>query len=347
MKFLDCLLEAGNAADERLAPLVAYAALQSGRVLSPEQRQQVTRTLRDAAALDAVSTAALRAVLSSLAEQGIRVLVLKGVAHAALYPAAYLRSRQDDDLLVEVEQFDTAARVLSTLGYQRDVEVEGVLVTGQAHFRRANHRLTHHIDLHHRIVNPAAFATLPSFSALWSQRRRLDELGGFVPSLVHDVLVTCAHRVGHHPQSVDGIWSVDLHLLACELQPVDWDRLIDTARHTQMAAVVCAELAAVHRRWNSPVPDRVFSALQPIRDEPSAAYLDATSTLAVEWLNLRHQPTFGQRVGVAWQHVFPTARYMQARYGPASPIRLSWLYVWRALAGGARWLREHRAAHRA
>jgi putative nucleotidyltransferase-like protein len=347
MKFPVSLLDPQERTDDRAAALVAYFALQAGRRLAIDDRQQFTNVLRDAAAVDAVKTIALGNVVAALAEHGVRALVLKGVAHGTFYSAPYLRSRQDDDLLVSPDQFELAIELLTTLGYERDVEVDGPLVTGQAHFRRTNHSLTHHIDLHHRTVNPLAFATLPDFQTLWSQRRRVDEVGGFAPSLVHDVVVSCAHRVAHHPRSVDVIWSLDLHFLACELQPTEWDRVIETARHTQMAAVVCAELAAVKQRWASPIPDRVFSSLQSVRNEPSAEYLDATSTLAIEWLNLRHQHTLRNRMGVAWQHLFPAARYMRARYGPANPVRLSWLYAKRAVAGGTRWLREHRTTQRA
>ena len=343
----DCAASDDDSTRARAAALVAYAtAQQRAADLSASERQAIDDVLRPAAAAHMVRAAALSTVLAAFAARGLRALVLKGAAHAALYPAPYLRPRSDDDILVAPADFDAASEHLRELGYTRAVEVDAGRITGQRHYSREGGAITHHVDLHGRLVNASAFAGLPTFDDLWSRRQPLAEVEGVSAGRVDALLLAATHRVAHHPRSTDVLWSIDMHLLASGLEPVEWNELCTRARDCRVATVVAAELEGASRRWGTAVPNGVLNLLRAATGEPSAAYLEATGTLSTEWLNFRYQNSVTGRLSVLREHVFPSPAYMHGRYGTAGPFRLAWLYIRRASTGGVRWMREHHAVRR-
>jgi hypothetical protein len=113
--------------------------------------------------------AALAEVFSSLAEHGIRVLLIKGAATARLIgidPAA--RPSADIDLLVDDAQFTAAGAVLASLGFRqlfadaRDSELDERWRHADVWIRGEPFRLT--VDLHYSISrirrSPGLFAAL-------------------------------------------------------------------------------------------------------------------------------------------------------------------------------------------
>jgi hypothetical protein len=330
-------------AHARVAPLLAYTVLQGPAEVSPRVRERLRGVLQDAAAADAVQTRALSNILAALACANIRALVLKGAAHGHVgYPRPELRPRHDDDLLVAAADVHAAAAALEELGYVRAIEVDGTRVTGQRHYSSRPYGLAHNLDLHARPINPAGFATLPSFDDLWTRRQELPAVGGAVPGRIDAVLLACAHRVAHHPVSDDVLWRLDLHFLASRLDEPDWTRLLELAHATRMARVVASELRRTAELCRTVIPQDLLRQLSDVIGEPSAAYLGASSTIDVEWLNLHDQATLADRVALVTEHLLPTPSYMRALHGPAGPVRLAWLYGRRAIGGGLRWLRERR-----
>jgi hypothetical protein len=337
----------GESARARSAALIAYATrVRRGADLSATERQALDEVIRRAVAAHMARAAALSRILAAFGARGLRMLVLKGAAHAALYPAAYLRPRTDDDILVAPEDFERASALVIELGYTRALEVDAGRITKQRHYSRADGAITHHVDLHRRIVNAPVFATLPTFDDLWTRRRALSEFAGFSAGPVDALLLAAAHRVAHHPRTSDLLWSLDMHLLATSLEGAEWDELCTRARECRVAALVGSELDAARQRWGTVVPTGHLAALRATTGEPSAAYLKATGTLSTEWLNFRHQGSVADRLSMLREHVFPSPAYMHGRYGTAGPLRLAWLYVRRATTGGVRWMREHHAVRR-
>lgn len=337
----------GDSTLARSAALIAYATLvQRGADLPGTERQVLDDIIRCAAAAHMARAAALSRVLAAFGACGLRMLVLKGAAHAALYPAAYLRPRNDDDILVAPEDFERASALVIELGYTRALEVDTGRITEQRHYSRASGAITHHVDLHRRVVNASVFAALPTFDDLWTRRQAIPEFPGFSAGPVDALVLAAAHRVAHHPRSRDVLWSIDMHLLATSLERVEWDELCASARECRVAALVGSELGASSERWGTVVPPGHLAVLRATTGEPSAAYLEATGTLSTEWLNFRHQDSVAARLSVLREHVFPSPAYMHGRYGTAGPARLAWLYLRRATTGGVRWMREHHAVRR-
>jgi hypothetical protein len=111
---------------------------------------------------------------STLTAEAVPVLVMKGAALSyTYYPAAYLRPRNDDDLVVAPGDFTRACSALERLGYIADSQVSGAAITGQRHYARwVSTARVHDIDLHWRLVNPSAFSDLPGFAPCSTPRCR-------------------------------------------------------------------------------------------------------------------------------------------------------------------------------
>lgn len=292
------------------------------------------------AARDAVAGVRLRHVLEALEQAGVPVIVLKGVALAAIYPASWVRPRRDDDLLVEPARFEEACAVLTACGYEAQPQNPGPDVLGQAHFTRVWPRGdAHHVDLHWRALVPAAFDGVPGPSQLLSRAVPLPDLGPAArgPDRVDALLHAVAHRVAHHGPDTDPQWLLYLHLLAVSLSRDDWDRLDQAARTARLARVLAAELDRVRLALPTPVPAALLDQWREITGEPSAAHVHARGRLHRLWLDLRHRPSEARRTLGA--RLLPPVDYMTRRYAiPRALVPLA--YGWRLGAGGLAWVVE-------
>jgi len=290
---------------------------------------------------EALAATRLSEVLARLAAAGIPALVFKGAALSALYyPQSWLRSRNDDDLLVAPEAFGQARHVLEEGGYLPQPQNPGPEESGQAHY--SQHFAVgdqHHIDLHWRPCVPRAFAALPSWPALRKTQVPLPTLGpsAFAPGPVEHLVLLCAHRVAHHGADDDPLWLLDLHLIAGTLDDAQWDRLAEVAQEAQVARVCGFELARAAAAFATPVPARVLLALEATDGERTARHLDAHAPLHRLGRDLADEP---RRAGLTLlARLVPPAAYMRHRYGVPAPL-LPAAYLWRAVGGGGRWLFE-------
>lgn len=313
----------------------------------PATRARLEQIVRDALAVDLIRTASLRCVLDRLAADGVPVLIMKGAALAhTCYPAPHLRPRNDDDLVVSQAAFASACTSLERQGYIAEPQASGDRVTGQRHFARTGGGgTTHHVDLHWRLVNPAAFDDLPGFDTLAAASVPLPGLGRHARGFgsVHALLLACAHRVAHHTPTEDPQWLLDMHLIARTLDDRGWAEFAMQAEQSRLAEVCASELRRTREAFGTPVPDGVLARLAAVTGEPTAEHLGAHDPLHVQWLNLRHAGGWRARLTLVRQHVFPPPAYMLARDRPRHPALLPWLYVRRAGVGLGRWIREARA----
>lgn len=327
----------------RVGVFVAWATLAAEQA-PPDHRDALARVVRDAAIVDAWQTAAAARGLSALHAAGIPTLVMKGAALSwTCYPEGHLRPRNDDDLLVPRDRFDAAVATLVAAGYRVETQVDAEAVSRQRHLSRALPWGTHHVDLHWWPLNPVAFDRLPDFAALAAEAVPLAALGAAAraPGPVHTLLLLCAHRVAHHTPTEDPQWLLDLHFAAARLAPADWDRFVAVARESRVARLCGVELTRARARLGTRVPTAALEALAAVRGEPSADHLIDRGPLYVQWLNLRHLSGLRARLALLRAHLFPSAAYMRARFGPTGAAALPWLYCRRTGRGLLRWLREY------
>lgn len=289
----------------------------------------------------------LKVVLSALAAAGLRTLLIKGTGLGhSLYREPHLRPRFDTDLLVKSDDLPVAARVFENLGYRRSQQVDGDMLMQQVDYEKRDGRGVWHIyDLHWKIANPQAFATLPTFDELSADAVQVPSLGphAWRPCNVHALLIACVHLIAHHPQHPKLIWSYDIHLLAERLDSGDLRRFAELAKATGVSGVCARALGDASRLFRTQLPTGLLDALEAhsiSAGEPSRQFIGGQTQLGVFLSDLQLATGWTDRLRLIGQHVFPRKAYMLRSYGVQSPALLPALYTHRVVAGLWKWIRE-------
>jgi len=328
-------------------PLVADRMAADAR-LPPGVRARFLADAHAAAAHDLSAEAELRSVLAAFGRQQIPVLVVKG-SHLAYthYARPELRSRTDTDLLIPRSARDDADALLTgTLGYVAESKVSGdFTATQMLYVKRDDDRVVQMIDLHWRLASPQLFAHVLSFDELHAASVALPALGTAAcgPSNVHALVIACMHRVAHHQDEADQFkWLLDIHLVASRFGEADWQAFATLAAERQIAAVCLDCLERTVEWFGTALPtwireDARFAGAR--EREQTASYLADRPKAAVVLDDLRALPTWGPRLRLMAEHLFPGEEYMRKVYAPSSRAPLAWLYLVRFLAGAGGWLR--------
>lgn len=338
----------------RVRPLLAWQLRERGELgqWPSTIRQALADAERAEAAVEIVRSRDLCRVLAAFASAKIDVLALKGVALACtIYPAPWLRPREDTDLLVRPADAARASEVLDSLGYGSVPRQSGRVVTHQRSHARSGPHGRDAYDLHWKIANPAPFADLISVDDLMSASTTTTVGGGCtmrVPSRSHALLIACWHRVAHHYDAVDLLWLYDVHLLAARFDKDDIDRTIDLARRTQTVPICLRGLRLASMRFGTSRSPALVEQLERVdlgteSSSSAAAYLDpAARKVDLLAADLKALPGWRARARLVREHLFPPADYMFETYGIASRMLLPGLYAWRIASGARRWFRRLR-----
>jgi len=328
-------------------PLVADRMAADVR-LPPDVRARFLADAHAAAAHDLSAEAELRSVLAAFRRQQIPALVVKG-SHLAYthYARPELRSRTDTDLLIPRSARDDADAVLTgALGYVAESKVSGdFTATQMLYVKRDDDRVVQMIDLHWRLASPQLFANVLSFDELQAASVALTALGDGArgPSNVHALVIACMHRVAHHQDEADQFkWLLDIHLVASRFGEAEWQAFATLVAERQVAAVCldCLERTAEWFGTALPAWIREDARFASARErEQTASYLADRPKAAVVLDDLRALPTWGPRLRLMGEHLFPGAEYMRKVYAPSSRAPLAWLYLVRFLSGAGGWLR--------
>lgn len=302
--------------------------------------------LRGAAVLEAVREHELRAVLAGAADAGVRLILIKGAALARThYSRPELRPRSDTDLMIPASSRDVIARTLVRLGYERPVEVDGALATGQFHFQKHDRDgLFHALDIHWRVSNVRAFADVLTYEELASDAVAIPALGphAWGPSPVHSLLIACIHRVAHHGDTDDLRWLFDVHLLARAFGPQERESLTRLAVARRVRAVCGRSLSLAQVAFGGVDADWTASLSHAdAAGEPTAAFLvGAWRQVDILRADLVATPRWLARVQLLRQHLFPSSAYMYGRYGARLRPALPFLYLYRIATGLPKWFRR-------
>jgi len=295
--------------------------------------------------IDAVRVRELNAVLRVCEDVGAMPLVFKGAALAHThYAASWQRPRADADVLIAPSRREKVFSQLRRLGYERRTFTSGRLVTYQAPFWRRDHlEIEHDLDIHWRIVNPQVMSQALTHEEL-VERSVLASAEGYsmrVPSPVDSLLLTCVHRVAHHPGDEQRTWLEDIHLLASRLDPSEWEALVARAASRSIRAICLDGLTRASEKFQTAVPLDVFRSLSEANGEASAVFLQ-TGLRPIDGLAADVRalgPLSGARL--LGEHLFPPAEYMQAKYGLRSRAWLPAFYASRLVSGVWKWFTPH------
>jgi hypothetical protein len=307
------------------------------------------RAERDAITVDCLRHAELVTMLAELSAAGARVVLFKGAALAYThYPAPHLRVRADTDLLVMASEMSALEDVLVRLGYARQAETSGQLVSYQSHYCKiGRYGIAHALDVHSKISNLQMLANRFTCEELWQHRIPLAALGSAAVTVtdVHALLLALVHRAGHHPGSRNLLWIYDLHMLTSRLSPEEIVQVQEVAVARGLGHIAADGLALARAWFGTASVDPIIDALHaraPHRDD--AIVIQGPWTQAgVLRLDLDALPTWRARCRLMREHLLPSPGYMRTRYGVRSNVLLPALYIWRVLVGMPKWFRRHKA----
>jgi hypothetical protein len=302
---------------------------------------ELTRELRQAAALELRSTEAITGLLDGFAAAGVDALLIKGAGLAHIvYPASHLRARADTDILIEHAGLAPAERVLVDQGWHRPVERNVALTAAQSHYSRSR-GAAHHIDLHWRVANPLLFAQALSFAELRARAVSVPALGaharttGFADAL----FLACLHRVAHHGDEIQLLWIWDLHLLIQRMSPEDRAVFVSLAERERMRAVCGRGVALAAECFGTPGASELAEALgqRTAGDEPSARFIRDSRPVTALLSDLESLREWQGRVAYLAEHLFPSRAYMQSVYPGCPQVLLPLAYGYRIARGAPKW----------
>ena len=141
----------------------------------------------------------------------------------------------------------------------------------------------------------------------------------------------------HHRNTERLIWFRDIDLLVRYMSDGELHRFAHLALDKRMAGICAHQLAIAIERFQSPVPEAVMSLLTSARSaEPAAVYLRPRRRWHHElFWNVRNLETWGNRLRLLREVLFPSAEYMLDSYhlGSAGFVLLPALYAHRCVYG--------------
>ena len=314
----------------------------------PDLRQRLRSTTREQAVRELLIERELDRLLRVLSQAGIRSVLLKGTPLAyTVYPQPYLRTRGDTDLLIPAAQRDLADDVLRRARYQAGESAGGGLASYERTYSKTDTAGVEHVlDLHWQLSNSQIYARSFNFAELYAASIPVPALGAFarMPSPLYGLLIACLHRISHlhAPYYVGGvpyleanrlIWLYDIHLLINRLTPADWADFVGLATQKGFRAICLDGLQAAHTALGTPIPPWVVGRLGAAGPrELSAGYL-SSSSWRHDVLELAALDSWGQRIQLIRERVFPPGDYVLRKYGTRNRGLLPWLYLRRAVGG--------------
>ena len=329
-------------AAEGIAPLVHHClgSTYASSDWPTDVREALAFAARMQSAEDMLRERELIAVLAAFADAGIGTLLLKGAALAhSHYPEPALRTRCDTDVLIRPADRVAAKDLLVRLGYQRQNEVSGSLVSYQECHAKQEGPLHHVIDLHWQISNRQVFARALTFDEAYARSVPVPQLGAPARTLCSPdaLLLACMHRAAHlsmeGPEGNRLVWLYDIHLLANAMTPGEWRDFARVCCTKQMRRISLDAFTGTQRAFATVFPNEVVDCLAPTGvEELSGAHLD-TGRGRLLLTNLRALPTWIARATLVRELLFPPAKYVLAKYHARSRWLLPWWYVRRAAEG--------------
>jgi len=289
----------------------------------------------------------LAQTLMELERRGVRPVLIKGTSLAySLYPDPALRTRADTDLIIPLDARKEVHQTLIALGFEEPCGVSGELIAYQGNYTLAlPGASTHVLDLHWKINNSELLSRLFVYEELLARAQPLPTLCPIALGASHldALLLACMHRATHrqNPYYVNGqahngadrlVWLWDIHLLARQLTPTDWDEFMRQATSKGLRAVCLEGILHARARFSTACPSHVLAALAQAGAELPATYLEG-GKLRQQWMDFLALRAPAKQIAFVGELFFPSPAYMYAKYPQPRPRWLPWLYLRRATAG--------------
>lgn len=232
-----------------------------------------------------VTLAAVRPLLTALAERHIRMMLIKGAARIAEYPsAAAERTLRDVDILVHHEDLPAAISVIEASGWTARLSNIWEQNGGLAERFATSHAIglappdpgrSGSLDLHHFVVPMCR--NLGDDDRLWHRSRHVTFQGleFRLPSTTDSAMISLTHAMLHSKGQKTADWALDV-AVSIDAGKIDWSLLLNEVHERQIEAFVMAPLLVLANELQRTVPPRVLDSL--------AAAIDATRLAEFEYL---------------------------------------------------------------
>jgi len=272
-------------------------------------------------------------VLSAFSNNGIQNLLLKGAGLAYThYREPHLRPRCDTDIFIRKMDFAKTTTILEDLGYARQNAVSGELITNQGMFSNG----TDQFDIHCGISMTQYFSEILTFEESYERSVPIALAGARTLGPVHALLLACVHRVAHHHNTENPLWLYDMHLLVSKMTRSELHECASLASRKKVISVCREGLRLTSDYFGTSVPD----LWKGDAEDESAKFLQPDlNRFDLLRLDLEHL-SFGRKLKLLREHLFPPATYMLHAYSLPPSILLPALYLHRGITGAWKWLRK-------
>ncbi len=277
----------------------------------------------------------LNQVLERLVAIGVHPILFKGTALAYdVYPAPFLRTRGDTDLLVPSDTRDRVAKALETLGF-RELGTRADVISGQTSYSWTDpaSNQEHTLDLHWRIANSTLLSNLFSYEELRSEARPLPDLSAnaLAADPVHALVLACMHRAVHKHALyyVDDvayyggdrlIWFYDIQLLFSMLSPSQRNEFVELAERKGLRATCLDGIEATRARFHTTIPEAVSGALSRPGPTETASELSQRIQVVPNMDGLPGRERRAKQVRFPDRTPLPAGNPYAAKISPGKPI---------------------------
>lgn len=208
----------------------------------------------------------LGAVLSSLTEEAIDVIMLKGAALSIdVYPSPGLRPMRDIDLLFHREDLARALSTLSMLGYKRYLPpARNGIEKFQGEITYVKQGDPHIVIEPHWTLGPEyPYSRRIDAAGLWHRAKRVNLAGIDTRVLCpEDTLLHLCLHLFQHCQSFWLIPACDITELTRHYQDsLDWDAFLNRVLEFELCLPVQYSLNITSELFHSRIPDFIFNEL--------------------------------------------------------------------------------------
>ena len=217
-----------------------------------------------------LTLATARPLLQALADDGLRLMLIKGAVHIADDASlAAERALRDVDVLVHPDDLPAALAIVEQLGWTPRLanpwSVDGSLaeqfpVSHAIGLSAPDPNANGILDLHHFASKMCR--NIGDDAGLWSRARNTTLMGIelLAPSMTDSVLITLAHSHLHSSGSKTADWALDIEP-TLRKKDIDWDGFLVEARQRRLEAFLAAPLMLAADRLGMTIPTTVITEL--------------------------------------------------------------------------------------
>ncbi|WP_185960230.1 nucleotidyltransferase family protein [Erythrobacter insulae] len=323
---------------------------------APNWPSPLSKALSDQARLQAIwesdHAAAITRLIDRLHHADFQTIMMKGTALAySVYQDPALRRRGDTDLLIESMSRENVRRIFLQCGFQSGRDKRALQETWVCHSRSG---FTHQVDLHWDASSSMAIAAAIGRDHPRQRTMPLPRLSSQAVGTgpIDSFIQICINRTGHEAfgyhiedgKVLDGdrlIWALDLHYLAADFTPQDWQNLARISKNWGAAKAVASALDFASQMLGTQCPPDGLGKLEEAANEDGIIciyYASSTSTVHRFKMDFAAAPTFSAKLKLITERVLPDRTFMGERYPESDHLPLAALHLRRMLDAAARML---------